>query len=110
MVQLSFLSAFALLATLASAAPVEKRAWPAGNVTCGSNVYTLAQVKSATSAGYARINSPIGSSKLLRFSLPSHLSLTRMIDSYPHTFNNYEGLSMWCSSESDYNEVHTLLR
>ncbi|KAF8920666.1 Ribonuclease/ribotoxin [Mucidula mucida] len=86
MVQFSFVFITSVLATFATASPLARRAWPSGSVTCGSNVYSLAQVKSATTAGYAQIDSPIGS------------------NSYPHTFNNYEGLSMWCSGESDYNE------
>ncbi|KAH8832413.1 guanyl-specific ribonuclease C2 [Flagelloscypha sp. PMI_526] len=75
-----------LLAIATPTPTIDKRAWPTGSVTCGSNVYTLAQVKSATAAGYAQIDDPIGS------------------NSYPHTFRNDEGLSMWCSGESAYNE------
>ncbi|KIY70262.1 ribonuclease-domain-containing protein [Cylindrobasidium torrendii FP15055 ss-10] len=86
MVQLFAFVASALFATLAVASPLDPRAWPSGSVTCGSNVYTLAQVKSATAAGYAQVGNPIGS------------------NSYPHKFNNYEGLSMWCSGESSYQE------
>lgn len=59
-----FVSLFApaFLAVAAMASPV-KRAWPSGDVTCGSATYSLSQVKSATSAGYAQMDNPIGDSK-----------------------------------------------
>lgn len=63
MVQFSFVFITSVLATFATASPLARRAWPSGSVTCGSNVYSLAQVKSATTAGYAQIDSPIGSSE-----------------------------------------------
>ncbi|KAJ8094856.1 hypothetical protein PM082_010068 [Marasmius tenuissimus] len=72
--------------SIALATPLEPRAWPAGSVTCGSNVYSLSVVKAATSNGFAHINNPIGS------------------NSYPHTFNNREGLNMWCTGETQFNE------
>jgi hypothetical protein len=67
MVFAKVLLVFASVTALAVSFPVEKRAWPSGSVTCGSNVYSLSAVKSATAAGYARINSPIGSSELIPF-------------------------------------------
>ncbi|KAF5341478.1 hypothetical protein D9758_013950 [Tetrapyrgos nigripes] len=62
------------------------RAWPSGEVTCGSDVYTLDEVQAAVSAGVDHLDNPIGD------------------NSYPHTFNNYEGLDLYCSGETDYNE------
>ncbi|KAK0205382.1 guanyl-specific ribonuclease C2 [Desarmillaria ectypa] len=85
MFQRSLLLLFSAL-VLAMAAPT-RRAWPSGSVTCGSNTYSLSAVKGAVSHGYSLIDDPIGS------------------NSYPHKFNNYEGLNLWCSGESAYNEV-----
>ncbi|KAJ7052117.1 guanyl-specific ribonuclease C2 [Mycena amicta] len=68
--------------TFASPLDIEPLALPSGDVTCGRNVYTVAQVSSATNAGFARRSSPIGS------------------DSYPHQFFNDEGLRLFCSGSS----------
>ncbi|KAJ7184480.1 guanyl-specific ribonuclease C2 [Mycena filopes] len=70
-----------VLAALALAIPT-RRALPSGNVTCGSNVYTVAQVSAAVSGGFSHRNSPIGS------------------DSYPHQFFDDEGLELFCSGSS----------
>ncbi|THU91375.1 Ribonuclease/ribotoxin [Dendrothele bispora CBS 962.96] len=82
------------LLSLVTAIPLNStivpRAWPSGDVTCGSNVYTLSQVKSAVSNGVAHLGNPIGS------------------NSYPHTFSNFEGLKMWCTGETDFNEFPIL--
>ncbi|KIY70263.1 Ribonuclease/ribotoxin [Cylindrobasidium torrendii FP15055 ss-10] len=86
MVQLTFTFVPTILAALVTAKPLQRREWPSGDVTCGSNTYTLDEVKAAVDAGYAQVDDPIGD------------------NSYPHTFNNYEGLDMYCSGESDYNE------
>ncbi|PBK84620.1 ribonuclease-domain-containing protein [Armillaria gallica] len=88
MFQRSLLLLFSLL-VLAIAAPT-RRAWPSGSVTCGSNTYSLSAVKSAVSRGFSLIDDPIGS------------------NSYPHTYNNYEGLKLWCSGESAFNEFPIL--
>ncbi|KZV73220.1 Ribonuclease/ribotoxin [Peniophora sp. CONT] len=69
------------LATLALASPM-RRALPSGDVTCGSNVYTVSQVSAAVSGGVAHESNPIGS------------------DSYPHTFRDDEGLKLFCSGSS----------
>ncbi|KIK54474.1 hypothetical protein GYMLUDRAFT_231883 [Collybiopsis luxurians FD-317 M1] len=75
----------------ASPAVVQRRAWPSGSVTCGSNVYTLAQVKAAVARGVEDLDDPVGS------------------NSYPHAYYNYEGLDMWCTGESSpYNEFPIL--
>ena len=61
----SFAIAIAALASVAvasPAAPVESRALPSGDVTCGSNVYTVSEVSAAVAAGYKHVGSPIGSS------------------------------------------------
>ncbi|KAF9029803.1 hypothetical protein BDZ89DRAFT_696417 [Hymenopellis radicata] len=39
----------------------------------------------------------------------AHIDSPIESNSYPHTFNNYESLSMSCSGESDYNEWPILL-
>ncbi|TRM59537.1 Ribonuclease/ribotoxin [Schizophyllum amplum] len=77
------------LAAVASASVIP-RAWPSGTVTCGSHKYSLSQVKAAVAQGIKYEDNPVGS------------------NSYPHTFNNYEGLKMWCTGESDYNEFPIL--
>ncbi|THU89133.1 Ribonuclease/ribotoxin [Dendrothele bispora CBS 962.96] len=79
-------SLLSLVAAIPLNATIVPRAWPAGDVTCGSNVYSLNIVKAATSNGFAHINNPIGS------------------NSYPHTFSNFEGLKMWCTGETQFNE------
>ncbi|KAL1703256.1 Ribonuclease/ribotoxin [Schizophyllum commune] len=86
------LVSIALFAASAGAlvTPLTPRAWPSGTVTCGSASYSLSAVKAAVSQGVSHLSNPIGS------------------NSYPHTFNNREGLSMWCSGESDYNEFPIL--
>ncbi|KAJ7080205.1 guanyl-specific ribonuclease C2 [Mycena belliarum] len=71
----------ALTTVLALAAPTP-RALPSGNVTCGSHVYTVAQVSAAVSGGFAHRSDPIGS------------------DSYPHQFFDDEGLKLFCSGSS----------
>ncbi|KAJ7699195.1 guanyl-specific ribonuclease C2 [Mycena olivaceomarginata] len=58
-----------ILASLALATPITG---PSGPVTCGTTVYSAAQLSSAATRGYSRFTSPI--------------------DSFPHTFNNGEGL------------------
>lgn len=74
----------------AASAVVLPRAWPSGDVTCGSNVYSLADVKAAVQNGVDHLDDPIGD------------------NSYPHKYNNYEGLDLYCSGESDYNEFPIL--
>ncbi|KAJ7697668.1 guanyl-specific ribonuclease C2 [Mycena rosella] len=69
------------LCAIALAVP-SKRALPSGDVTCGSNVYTVSQVSAAVSAGFSHRNSPLGS------------------DSYPHQFFDDEGLELFCSGSS----------
>ncbi|KAK7038382.1 Ribonuclease/ribotoxin [Favolaschia claudopus] len=66
------------------------RALPSGNVVCGSHTYTVSQVVSAVNAGFAHVGNPLGS------------------DSYPHTFRNDEGLSMWCSGSTSFMEYPIL--
>lgn len=80
------------LSGIASANPVhiDKRAWPRGTVTCGTAKHTLANVKAATARGYSLMNSPIGT------------------NSYPHKFNNREGLDMWCTGKTAFNEFPIL--
>ena len=71
----SFAIAIAALASVAvasPAAPVESRALPSGDVTCGSNVYTVSQVSAAVSGGFAHVNNPIGSGALF---LNRHVTL-----------------------------------
>ncbi|KAK0498782.1 guanyl-specific ribonuclease C2 [Armillaria luteobubalina] len=88
MLQRYLLLVFSFL-VFSMAAPT-RRAWPSGSVTCGSNTYSLSSVESVVSYGYSLIDDLIGSG------------------SYPHTFHNYEGLDMWCSGESAYNEFPIL--
>ena len=59
------------LATFALASPT-RRALPSGDVTCGSNVYTVSQVSAAVSGGFAHVNNPIGSGALF---LNRHVTL-----------------------------------
>ncbi|KAJ7760640.1 guanyl-specific ribonuclease C2 [Mycena maculata] len=70
-----------VLAALALATPT-RRALPSGDVTCGSNVYTVSEVSSAVSSGFAHVNDPIGS------------------DSYPHQFFDDEKLDLFCSGST----------
>ncbi|KAJ7042069.1 guanyl-specific ribonuclease C2 [Mycena alexandri] len=70
-----------VFAVLALANPT-RRALPSGNVECGSNTYTVAQVSAAVSGGFAHRNDPIGS------------------DSYPHQFFDDEGLELFCSGST----------
>ena len=49
-----------VLATLALASPT-RRDLPSGDVTCGSNDYTIDQVSAAVSAGFDHVDDPIGS-------------------------------------------------
>ncbi|KAF7317345.1 Guanyl-specific ribonuclease C2 [Mycena chlorophos] len=72
------------LVAAAIAKPVDPRALPSGDVTCGSNVYTVSKVSSATSAGYDHIDDPLGS------------------DSYPHQFYDDENLKLYCSGSKWY--------
>jgi hypothetical protein len=65
---------------------IATRAWPSGTVTCGSNDYDLDALKAAVSTGFEHIDSPLGD------------------NSYPHAFNNYEGLELYCSGKSKYSE------
>ncbi|KAJ7862146.1 guanyl-specific ribonuclease C2 [Mycena olivaceomarginata] len=58
-----------ILPSLALATPITG---PSGPVTCGTTVYSAAQLSSAATRGYSRFTSPI--------------------DSFPHPFNNGEGL------------------
>lgn len=67
MVQLALTFVPTLLAALVAATPLQRRAWPSGDVTCGSNIYTLDEVKAAVDAGYAQVDDPIGDSV---FSIP----------------------------------------
>ncbi|KAF8920840.1 Ribonuclease/ribotoxin [Mucidula mucida] len=82
MVQLFSLAITAILAAVSVASPIEitPRGWPLGSVNCGGAVHSLSAVMSATSSGFAHVGRPIGS------------------NSYPHAFNNFEGLKMWCPS------------
>ncbi|KAF9261684.1 Ribonuclease/ribotoxin [Marasmius fiardii PR-910] len=78
------------LLSVAVATPLASRALPSGPVTCGNNVYTVSQVVSAVSNGVNHLDNPIGS------------------NSYPHRFNNREGLSMWCTGKTLFNEFPIL--
>ncbi|KAG7094960.1 hypothetical protein E1B28_005761 [Marasmius oreades] len=78
------------LLSVTVASPVESRSLPSGSVTCGSNVYTVSQVVSAVSNGVSHLNSPIGS------------------DSYPHIFENREGLPMFCTGKTVFEEYPIL--
>ncbi|KAF5361306.1 hypothetical protein D9758_010289 [Tetrapyrgos nigripes] len=62
------------------------RAFPSGPVTCGSHVYSVSIVKAATSNGFAHLDNPIGS------------------NSYPHAFENFEGLRLFCTGETQFSE------
>ncbi|VDC05548.1 unnamed protein product [Peniophora sp. CBMAI 1063] len=75
------LVAASALAGLAFASPT-RRDLPSGDVTCGSNDYTVDEVSAAVSAGVDHVDDPIGS------------------DSYPHTFRDDEGLTLYCSGSS----------
>ncbi|KZV68482.1 guanyl-specific ribonuclease T1 precursor [Peniophora sp. CONT] len=79
-------AALASLATASPALPLESRALPSGDVTCGSNVYTVSQVSAAVSAGYSHVGSPLGS------------------NSYPHAYYSYadEHITLYCSGSSWY--------
>ncbi|KAJ7749997.1 guanyl-specific ribonuclease C2 [Mycena metata] len=66
-----------ILASFAFATPI---AGPSGPVICGTNVYSAAQLSSALTRGYSRLTSPI--------------------DSFPHIFNNGEGLPVTPSCSS----------
>ena len=82
----SFAIAIAALASVAvasPAAPVESRALPSGDVTCGSNVYTVSEVSAAVAAGYKHVGSPIGSSTSLSPRLASYDSDQRSIRQLP---------------------------
>ena len=57
----------ALLA-VALATPM-RRDLPSGDVTCGSNDYTVDQVSAAVSAGVDHVDDPIGSGAFLKRSL-----------------------------------------
>ncbi|KAJ7733667.1 Ribonuclease/ribotoxin [Mycena metata] len=72
-----------VLAALAIANPAP-RALPSGDVTCGSNVYTVSEVSAAVSGGVAHRNDPIGS------------------DSYPHGYfvESSEHITLFCSGSS----------
>jgi hypothetical protein len=52
-------------AALVLSSPLTRRAWPSGDVTCGKNVYTLADIKEAVSTGTDHLGSPIGDSEHL---------------------------------------------
>ncbi|KAK7451751.1 hypothetical protein VKT23_012430 [Stygiomarasmius scandens] len=87
--------AFALsVVSLVFATPINQRhhvrALPRGDVTCGSNVYTVSEVVAAVDAGVDHLDNPIGD------------------NSYPHTFNNFEGLELFCNGESAFNEFPIL--
>ncbi|KAL1688999.1 Ribonuclease/ribotoxin [Schizophyllum commune] len=75
---------------VASAAVVQQRAYPSGDVTCGSNTYSVDEVKAAVQNGVDHLDDPIGD------------------NSYPHAFHNYEGLDLYCSGDSDYSEFPIL--
>ncbi|KAJ7597681.1 Ribonuclease/ribotoxin, partial [Mycena floridula] len=80
------------LVAVALASPVElvSRGWPTGSVNCGGTTHSLAAVKSATAAGFSHKNSPLGS------------------DSYPHAYENYEGLELWCTGKTSFMEYPIL--
>lgn len=94
-----------VVSALAAAVP---RALPSGTVTCGSNKYTVAQVSAAVAQGYKyeSAGTTVGSSACPRlpftFYGPDAHGFMRFVcsDSYPHAYNNYEGLSLYCSGSS----------
>ncbi|THU78729.1 Ribonuclease/ribotoxin [Dendrothele bispora CBS 962.96] len=88
-----FITVVVSLVSVAIASPIDQllsRALPRGDVTCGSDVYSVNQVVAAVNAGVNHLDDPIGS------------------DSYPHTFNNFEGLDLFCSGETRFNEFPIL--
>ena len=56
------------LATLALSSPL-RRDLPSGDVTCGSNDYTIDQVSAAVSAGFDHVDDPIGSGTYIAFQM-----------------------------------------
>jgi len=81
-----------LAATVALASPINKRAWPAGDVTCGSNVYSLDEIKAATAAGYDQVDDPIGDSQSLfrLFVNVSSSELCRQLPTYVQQLRRIE--------------------
>ncbi|KAI0316196.1 Ribonuclease/ribotoxin [Amylostereum chailletii] len=109
-----FIQTLVLLASAVAsfASPIESRAWPSGTVTCGSHSYSVSAVKAAVSQGYSLINDPVGSSAFFLLSVPRDRELTPRscapTDSYPHKYNNYEGLELYCTGEKSYEEFPIL--